>query len=69
MQSNSGGNVGANMDDSATLTAGTYYWQVSYSGDLNNEAAVSTCTDEQLVTAPLVDLVRVTGVLRPSRRR
>lgn len=26
--------------------AGTYYWQVTYSGDQNNNAATSTCTSE-----------------------
>ena len=35
---------------------GTYYWQASYSGDDNNQPALSTCTDEKLVVAPLVDL-------------
>src|SRR5207249_11284697 len=35
---------------------GTYYWQASYSGDNNNKPAKSTCTDEKLVVAPLVDL-------------
>jgi uncharacterized repeat protein (TIGR01451 family) len=37
-------------------TPGTYYWQASYSGDNNNQPAVSTCTDEKLVVAPLIDL-------------
>jgi hypothetical protein len=27
-------------------TAGTFYWQVVYSGDANNNAATSTCTEE-----------------------
>ncbi|HKD93669.1 MAG TPA: DUF11 domain-containing protein [Gaiellaceae bacterium] len=37
-------------------TPGTYYWQASYSGDQNNNAALSTCTDERLVVSSLVDL-------------
>ena len=37
-------------------TPGTYYWQARYSGDKNNDPALSTCTDEKLVVAPLVDL-------------
>jgi hypothetical protein len=32
-------------------SAGTFYWQAVYSGDANNKAATSTCTDEQLVVA------------------
>ncbi|MGH3053379.1 MAG: hypothetical protein ACRDL7_00185, partial [Gaiellaceae bacterium] len=30
-------------------TAGTYYWQASYSGDANNKAAISACSSEVLV--------------------
>jgi uncharacterized repeat protein (TIGR01451 family)/fimbrial isopeptide formation D2 family protein len=30
-------------------TAGTFYWQASYSGDGKNASATSTCTDETLV--------------------
>jgi len=37
-------------------TPGTYYWQASYSGDPNNAPALSKCTDEKLVVAPLIDL-------------
>lgn len=33
-------------------TPGTYYWQAGYSGDANNNAALSKCTDEVLVVAP-----------------
>jgi hypothetical protein len=29
-------------------TAGTYYWQASYSGDANNNPALSTCNSEPL---------------------
>jgi hypothetical protein len=35
------------------LAAGKYYWQASYSGDLNHQAALSTCGSEVLtVLAP-----------------
>jgi uncharacterized repeat protein (TIGR01451 family) len=44
---------------------GTYYWQAKYSGDANNKAAVSPCSDEQLVVSPLVDLA-VTKVGFPN---
>ncbi len=38
-------------------TAGTYYWQATYSGDANNTGTTSTCTDEQLdITASSIDL-------------
>jgi hypothetical protein len=30
-------------------TAGTFYWQVVYSGDANNNPATSVCASEQLV--------------------
>jgi hypothetical protein len=30
-------------------TAGDYYWQAAYSGDVNNNAATSVCTSEHLV--------------------
>jgi uncharacterized repeat protein (TIGR01451 family) len=46
-------------------TPGTFYWQASYSGDPNNKAAVSPCTSEKLVVAPLVDLA-VTKVGSPN---
>ena len=32
--------------------AGIYYWQASYSGDLNSRSALSTCGDETLVVSP-----------------
>ena len=32
-------------------TAGTYYWQASYSGDSSNGAATSTCNSETLVVS------------------
>jgi len=33
-------------------SAGTFYWQASYSGDANNSSATSDCTSEQLVVNP-----------------
>lgn len=62
-------NVG-NSNDVTFSTAGTYYWQASYSGDANNKAAVSPCTDEKLVisaavTPPSIDLA-VTKVGSPN---
>jgi hypothetical protein len=33
-------------------SAGTFYWQASYSGDVNNSSATSDCTSEQLVVNP-----------------
>jgi uncharacterized repeat protein (TIGR01451 family) len=43
-----------------TFTApGTYYWKAAYSGDANNEAAVSTCTDETVtVIAPQLTILK-----------
>lgn len=44
-------------------TAGTYYWQVVYSGDTHNAAATSTCGSEVLTvtTTPVVPPVTGTG--------
>jgi uncharacterized repeat protein (TIGR01451 family) len=40
-------------------TAGTYYWQASYSGDARNAPALSPCLDEKLlVTAPAVHILK-----------
>jgi hypothetical protein len=33
-------------------SAGDFYWQAVYSGDTNNKAATSTCTEEHLVVSP-----------------
>ncbi len=33
------------------LAPGTYYWEASYSGDINNQASVSPCGSETLVVA------------------
>ena len=39
--------------------AGTFYWQAEYSGDANNEAAISACTDEIVtVVVPAIDIVK-----------
>jgi uncharacterized repeat protein (TIGR01451 family) len=54
-----------NSNDVTFDKPGTYYWQASYSGDANNKAAVSACTDEKLVIAPLIDLA-VTKVGSPN---
>jgi uncharacterized repeat protein (TIGR01451 family) len=54
-----------NSSDVTFNTPGTYYWQASYSGDANNAPATSTCTDEQLVISPLIDLA-VTKVGSPN---
>jgi uncharacterized repeat protein (TIGR01451 family) len=54
-----------NSNDVTFDKPGTYYWRASYSGDANNDPAVSPCTDEKLVIAPLVDL-SVTKVGSPN---
>ena len=54
-----------NSNDVTFNTPGTYYWQASYSGDGNNGSALSACTDEKLVVAPLIDLA-VTKVGSPN---
>src|SRR5262249_42515134 len=43
--------TGGVVPNSAAVTfpsAGTFFWQASYSGDANNNAATSTCTSETL---------------------
>src|SRR5262249_14733711 len=44
-------NNGAVPDSNALTfnTAGTFFWQASYSGDANNNPAISDCTSEKLV--------------------
>jgi uncharacterized repeat protein (TIGR01451 family) len=54
-----------NSNDVSFGKPGTYYWQASYSGDADNDPAVSPCTDEKLVIAPLIDL-SVTKVGSPN---
>jgi uncharacterized repeat protein (TIGR01451 family) len=40
-------------------TAGDYYWQASYSGDANNTASTSTCTEEHLlVDRPAISITK-----------
>jgi len=47
----SNGAAGASSPE--TLAPGTYYWQASYGGDVNNKATASACTSEVLhVLAP-----------------
>ncbi len=41
-----------NSDAISFGSAGTYYWQVAYSGDANNAAAMSPCTSEVLTVNP-----------------
>ncbi len=46
--------------------AGTFYWQASYSGGANNTSALSPCTSEKLVIAPVVDLQITKSASPPS---
>src|SRR5205807_2673749 len=51
------------VPDSNAITfnsAGTYYWQAAYSGDGNNNPAMSTCTEEKLVVNPNGTSIRTT---------
>jgi hypothetical protein len=44
--------------ESLTLSAGTYYWQASYTGDENNQPSTSKCGSEvETVEAPAVSFV------------
>ena len=47
-------------------TAGTYYWQASYSGDTNNNAAESACTSEVVTINPLSPNVSTAQSLIPN---
>jgi hypothetical protein len=42
-------------------SAGTYYWQAVYSGDMNNNAATSTCTTEILTVSAQVTIPPTAG--------
>jgi hypothetical protein len=42
------GNAAASAPVTAVLAAGSYYWQVAYSGDANNLPSASTCGSEML---------------------
>jgi hypothetical protein len=48
----------------AGLAPGKYYWQASYSGDINNQAAVSPCATEVLTVAQ-----RVSNLGLPSNKK
>jgi hypothetical protein len=63
----SGANAGAST--AVNLAPGTYYWQASYGGDINNKAISSTCGSEVLtVQAPTSTTTAQTGggVTSPS---
>ena len=46
----------------ATFTlAGTYYWQALYSGDADNNGAISTCVSEELTVNKATPTLTVTG--------
>ena len=59
--------VNGQLPDSAPYTfdsAGTYYFQATYSGDVNNASAVSPCTSEEMVVqkdTPTVSTQTVPG--------
>jgi hypothetical protein len=51
------------VPDSNSVTfnsAGTFYWQASYSGDANNLSAKSTCTSEQLIVRRILTAISTT---------
>ncbi|MEV7522133.1 hypothetical protein [Streptomyces sp. NPDC091371] len=53
--------------DSLTFdTLGTFYWQASYSGDANNEAAISACTSEPLVVTTAASRISTTQSFFPN---
>ena len=68
-------NGSAGPSRAVTLTRGTYYWQVSYSGDTNNQPGLSPCSAEQLNVADhfhieakaWIPFDRVVDPLRPER--
>ena len=45
-------------------TAGTFYWQASFSGDANNTATMSTCSSEPLIVGKATPTL--TTALNPS---
>ena len=48
--------------NNATFTlAGTYYWQALYSGDADNNGAISTCISEELTVNKATPTLSVTG--------
>ena len=57
------------VPDSNTLqfnSAGTFYWQASYSGDANNKAAKSVCTSETLVVAKAASSIATNQFVYPN---
>ncbi len=53
--------------DSITFnTAGTFYWQVTYSGDANNNPAISVCTSEIVVITKLQPGMTTAQTLLPN---
>lgn len=48
-----------------TLTKGTYYWFAYYSGDQNNNFAISPCGSETLTVTPQFPLGSLVAVLAP----
>src|SRR4051794_2431728 len=50
-----------NSNSLAFDTAGDFYWQALYSGDTNNEAAKSVCTEEHLVVNPAKPAISTTA--------
>lgn len=54
--------VAAPSSTISTLAPGTYYWQATYAGDINNQAVASTCGSEILtVTTPTTTTTLQTG--------
>ena len=51
--------------DALTPTAGTYYWQASYSGDASNNAVISGC-DEVLTVTPVAVAPSITTDTLPA---
>jgi hypothetical protein len=47
-------------------TPGTFYWQVVYSGDANNNAATSTCTEEVVTITQPMGRIIVDKVTNPA---
>ncbi|HKZ44623.1 MAG TPA: ice-binding family protein [Anaerolineales bacterium] len=54
------GGIVPNSDPISFATAGIYYWQAAYSGDVNNNSAKSACTSEILLVN---DVANVTPTL------
>jgi hypothetical protein len=64
-----GARVNGHVPDSFIATfpaAGTYYWQAVYTGDANNNPAVSACGSEVLTVTPLAPTSISTSLFRTS---